>query len=66
LHIGARKSQGRFEAHAWVEWDGHVLNDSSDVHKHYARFDAPIVTAEGELRTVEEAISEAARKAASE
>jgi|SRR5882672_5071708 len=48
LHIGGRKSQGRFEAHAWVEWDGQVLNDSTDVHKHYARFDAPIAAAEGE------------------
>src|SRR5258708_33238816 len=35
LHIGGRKNQGRFEAHAWVEWDGQVLNDSVDVHKHY-------------------------------
>jgi hypothetical protein len=50
LHVGARKSQGRFEAHAWVEWGGHVLNDSSDVHEHYSRFDAPIATAEGKLR----------------
>ncbi len=50
LHIGGRKSQGRFEAHAWVEWGGHVLNDSADVHEHYSRFDAPIATAEGKLR----------------
>jgi hypothetical protein len=48
LHIGGRKSQGCFEAHAWVEWDGQVLNDSTDVHKHYARFDAPIAAAEGD------------------
>jgi hypothetical protein len=46
LHIGGRKTNGRFEAHAWVEWDGKVLNDSSDVHNHYARFDAPIAAAE--------------------
>jgi hypothetical protein len=46
LHIGARKSESRFEAHAWVEVRGVVLNDSPDVHKHYARFDAPIAAAE--------------------
>ena len=48
LHIGGRVSEGRFEAHAWVEWEGQVLNDSADVHKHYARFDAPIAVAEGD------------------
>lgn len=42
LYIGARKSESRFEAHAWVELRGVVLNDSTDVCKHYARFDAPI------------------------
>lgn len=42
LHIGARKSESRFEAHAWIELSGVVLNDSPSVHKHYARFDAPI------------------------
>ena len=42
LHIGARKIESRFEAHAWVELRGLVLNDNMDVCKHYARFDAPI------------------------
>jgi hypothetical protein len=42
LHIGARKNEARFEAHAWVEVRGEVLNESPEVHKHYARFDAPI------------------------
>jgi Transglutaminase-like superfamily len=42
LRIGARKNESRFEAHAWVELRGVVLNDSPNVHKHYARFDAPI------------------------
>jgi hypothetical protein len=45
LHIGGRKSGPRFEAHAWVELEGKVLNDSADVHQHYARFDAPIASA---------------------
>ena len=42
LHIGARKEGGTFKAHAWVELGGEILNDSADVHNHYARFDAPI------------------------
>jgi hypothetical protein len=65
LHIGGRKTQGRFEAHAWVEWDGQVLNDSTDIHKHYARFAAPIVAGEGNLCSAGVADSQAARKAGS-
>lgn len=42
LRIGARKDGSQLEAHAWVELRGYVLNDSTDVHEHYARFDAPI------------------------
>jgi len=45
LYIGARKEEGRFEAHAWVELGGQVLNDGAEVHQHYARFDAPIAAA---------------------
>lgn len=45
LHIGARKEGGKFEAHAWVELGGEVLNDGAEVHQHYARFDAPIAAA---------------------
>jgi len=50
LHIGARKNESRFEAHAWVEWNGYVVNDNPDVHEHYARFDAPIAAAEADFR----------------
>ena len=47
LHIGARREQGsKFKAHAWVELRGEVLNDSAEIHDHYARFDAPIAAAE--------------------
>ena len=42
LHIGARKKDAKFEAHAWVELKGTVLNDSPDIHEHYTRFDAPV------------------------
>jgi hypothetical protein len=46
LHIGARKEGGQLKAHAWVELGGQVLNDSAEIHNHYARFDAPIAAAE--------------------
>ena len=46
LHIGGRKGGRGFEAHAWVERNGEVLNDTADVHQHYARFDAPVTDAE--------------------
>lgn len=58
LHVGARKSELRFEAHAWVELAGVVLNDAADVHSHYARFDAPIAAAEAESRAAGEAASQ--------
>jgi hypothetical protein len=47
LHIGARKEGARFEAHAWVELRGKILNDAAEVHQHYTRFDAPLVAAAG-------------------
>ena len=40
VRIGARKGDGKFEAHAWVERDGVALNEPGDEHRHYATFDA--------------------------
>ena len=40
LRIGIRKPAGAFEAHAWVECNGCVLNDAGETHRHYARFDS--------------------------
>lgn len=40
LRFGARKEAGRFEAHAWIEIAGVVLNDSADVRRRYATFDS--------------------------
>jgi hypothetical protein len=57
LHIGARKQGTRFEAHAWVELDGQVLNDGEEVHQHYARFDSPIAASEAKTETVGKADS---------
>lgn len=65
LRIGARKQGGQFEAHAWVELDGQVLNDSAEVHVHYARFDAPIAAAVSESPNAGKADSNSTRKVAS-
>jgi hypothetical protein len=46
LRIGARKQAGRFEAHAWVELGGLVLNDSEEAHLHFAPFDGSIISME--------------------
>ena len=46
LRIGARKDAGRFEAHAWVEFDGAVLNDAGSEHLHFVPFDGPIASPE--------------------
>jgi Transglutaminase-like superfamily len=40
LRIGARKLNGKFEAHAWVERDGTAINEPQQEHRHYATFDA--------------------------
>jgi hypothetical protein len=40
VRIGARKAGGKFEAHAWVEWQSVALNEPGDEHRHYATFDA--------------------------
>jgi Transglutaminase-like superfamily len=65
LHIGARKQGERFEAHAWVELRGQVLNDGEEVHIHYARFDAPIAAAEEGAEAASQAGSHTAGEAAS-
>jgi hypothetical protein len=33
--FGVRKIEDRLEAHAWVEHNGSVINDSAMVHEHY-------------------------------
>jgi|ERR1700693_1287627 len=44
LRIGARKIDGKFEAHAWVEHQGIAVADSDDLHRHYAPFDGTVST----------------------
>jgi Transglutaminase-like superfamily len=38
IRIGVRKQAGKFEAHAWVEYEGEALNQSEELHRHYAPF----------------------------
>ena len=45
LRIGTRRESGKFEAHAWVEYQGQVLNDRPDVRQRFAAFDQPIESA---------------------
>lgn len=40
LRLGARLTESKFEAHAWVEWRGRVLNDSQDVHSRFTPLSA--------------------------
>jgi hypothetical protein len=42
LRIGVRRQDGRFEAHAWVEYQSTVLNDTPDVNQRFAAFDEVI------------------------
>jgi hypothetical protein len=49
LRIGVRKEAGRFEAHAWVELWGLVLNDTTDVRHRFAAFDRAILPVGGAL-----------------
>lgn len=35
LQLGARVTQGRFEAHAWVDIDGVAVNDAPDVRERF-------------------------------
>ena len=42
LRIGVQRNQGEFQAHAWIERGGIVLNDSPTVRQQYAVFEHPI------------------------
>ncbi len=45
IRIGVRTAEGRFEAHAWVELGGVVLNDSQDVGERFAAFEGDTLPA---------------------
>jgi hypothetical protein len=42
LRLGVRQEGDRIAAHAWVEYQGAVLNDDAGVHQRFAAFD-PLV-----------------------
>lgn len=42
LRIGVRKEQNQILAHAWVEYQGQVLNDSATISNQFASFQQPI------------------------
>jgi hypothetical protein len=42
LRIGARKIDGKFEAHAWVERQGIAVDHPDDLHRHYSPFDSTL------------------------
>ena len=39
VRIGTRKTDQKFEAHAWVESGGAALNEAEEPHQHYAAFE---------------------------
>jgi hypothetical protein len=47
LRIGVRQEGKELKAHAWIEQQGHILNDSADVHERFAAFAGPISPALG-------------------
>jgi len=49
LYLGARTLLGPFEAHAWVELDGKVLNDAPNVRDVYEPFELAGTSARPEL-----------------
>jgi len=48
LRIGVRTLPEKFEAHAWVEYQGVALNQSEEQHRHYAAFDRGFSNLPGE------------------
>jgi hypothetical protein len=44
LRIGARKEANRFEAHAWIEFQGVILNGAGEEHLHFAPFEDQAVS----------------------
>lgn len=46
LRIGVRKKAELLEAHAWVEYQGWILNDRSDVDQQFAPFAESILPVE--------------------
>ncbi|MGB7496137.1 MAG: lasso peptide biosynthesis B2 protein [Candidatus Acidiferrum sp.] len=50
LRIGVRKESQKFQAHAWVEFEGAALNQREEQHRHYAAFDSGSSDVPGDQR----------------
>ncbi|HYL69091.1 MAG TPA: lasso peptide biosynthesis B2 protein [Candidatus Limnocylindria bacterium] len=46
LKIGARKEANRFEAHAWVEFEGGVIGGADEEHRHFVPFEGSVASME--------------------
>lgn len=46
IRFGARKNAQRMEAHAWVEFEGTPLNDSTDVSERFKPFEPAVLPEE--------------------
>lgn len=46
LKIGARKAANRFEAHAWVEFEGSVIGGAGEEHLHFVPFEGSVASME--------------------
>jgi hypothetical protein len=43
VRIGVRGgTKAKFQAHAWLEWNGEVLNDAAEVGSQYVPFNRPV------------------------
>lgn len=50
IRFGARIDGGKFEAHAWVEFEGLALNEGPDIHHRFKRFEPAVALAEAKTR----------------
>jgi transglutaminase superfamily protein len=50
MHIGGRKEDANFEAHAWVEVGGYIFPEMSGGHPAFTPFDRPIEPVETQSR----------------
>jgi hypothetical protein len=52
LHIGVRFTNGQFEAHAWIQFEGAPINDQTQISKTFLAFDRPIAAGDsmGDVR----------------
>lgn len=50
MHIGGRKEDANFEAHAWVEVGGYTFPEMSGGHPPFTPFDRPIEPVETQAR----------------